>query len=139
MNMLTELDLICSILLKCSACASLLTLSWAAFRYGKTGQPAVTLQAPVTTTLTTGTATATAIDYIVPSQPWPHGDEVTPADPAVKKVEAPPAEAPVEPIECGNCHKDILSQPVTRMQVDGNTWDVYACEHCGIQVKLPVV
>jgi uncharacterized CHY-type Zn-finger protein len=40
-------------------------------------------------------------------------------------------------IECGNCHQIIRSHPVTTMQVDGGNWNVYVCEHCGTQVKLP--
>lgn len=67
-----------------------------------------------------------------------------PAQQAPEPVAAPPApqpqvlmEAAEDVIECGSCHQDIRSKPVTTMQVDGGSWHVYVCEHCGTQVKLP--
>jgi hypothetical protein len=62
-----------------------------------------------------------------------------PADKEEDKLALSPLlESLREPIECGNCHKEIASKPITTMQVDGSTWAVYVCEHCEMQVKLPI-
>ncbi len=57
---------------------------------------------------------------------------------AQKEQKSTKSEQKKELIECGHCHKDILSSPVTTLLVDGRGWMIYVCEHCRTQVKLPV-
>jgi DNA-directed RNA polymerase subunit RPC12/RpoP len=133
MNM-TDFDLLGNVLLKCSASAALIAGIWLAIRHSLATRPV--MHTPATTTATTTVPTlpdtASYADFTA-IMPKVH---VAPPD----MPEAPLAEnvAQDEPFECGNCHKDVLSKPVTTMQVDGQTYKVYVCEHCGSHVKLPV-
>jgi len=139
MNGLLSVELVFDICLKCAATAALGVLTWLLIRWARGSKVNIWIHTPGFT----WTATTTAMPPIsesISAQAVEKPAEV-PEKSTEVRAEATVSPKKVEPaqdIECGNCHNDILSQPVTSMLVDHKYWLVYNCEHCGTQVKLPV-
>ena len=128
-DVIGSIDLVCGIILKCSASGALLAFLWASWYLCRNDNKAsITQQIPgETITGTAGSITTLAQPPEPEAKPKPSEHGLSPL-----------LETLHEDIECGKCHAEITSKPVTAMTVDGHAWAIYVCEHCSCQVKLPI-
>lgn len=121
-DVMTSLDAGCGLFVKIAIGIALLSFSWvcAAFAKQKRG-PAVL----ASTTITTSTGQPPVV--AAPLQA-----------PRVRVIAKPePAPEPVEVLECGNCGKEIHSEPVSQV-MEPEPAELYQCESCGAKVRVPV-
>lgn len=128
-DVIGSIDLISGIILKLSASGALLTFLWASWFISRP-----TSSSAVVTRVTKGdtcTGTLGSLKVVDPPQ------VSAPENLKLNEVKTPEP-AVCESVECGNCHKEIKTGPITSMVIDETTWAIYMCEHCSVQVKLPL-
>ena len=122
-DVMTTLDAGCTVFIKVGVGIALLCFSRFFFCMSKACLAYALHQTGTIVLPTTTTASSTAL-------------LATPPPPAPKVVAQPAPPEPVEVIECGNCGKEIRSEPVN--QVVEPPAEIYKCESCGAQVQVPL-
>ena len=124
-DVMPGLDDSCTVLLKGAASIALLSfalLCLALMRSLKSSKPAIQkfLHPEIDTN--------SPLPVVRKSMPLPHASLAPEPEPQNE----------TEVVECGNCHKEIKSEPIRQLMPPAIPSEVFRCEHCGAEVILPV-
>lgn len=124
-DLIAQMDALCTVFIKLAVTVVLLTLSRALIVLSKPRQTTVWASVPHTG----NAATTGAVQLKFEQEAVPSVASTAPV------VVAPAALVEPERIECGNCHHEIRSDPVSKAMVDGQMAVEHVCEHCGMTVR----